>query len=322
MIHRTLLFLASVLLMVPATASLAAYPEKPIRIIIPFDAGGPTDVLIRSIAPILTQDLGQNIVIENKGGAGSVIGVGYVAHAKPDGYTLVVGGSPTPINASFMPNLPYDTEKDLTAIAPLARTPYFLIAGSKFPVNSVKDLIAYAKAHPGQVTYASSGIGNRPHLAGAQFGILTGTQLLHVPFKGTAPATTALLSGEVNIMFAGLATVLPNLQAGQLKVLAVATPKRSSFLPNAPTLGEEGIPNFYPDVWYGLLAPGGTPQAIKDRLAQAVNKALKSPDTVKLYASLGAVPFISTPAQFQTFFDGEVNEWRDFFKTNPSLLKE
>jgi tripartite-type tricarboxylate transporter receptor subunit TctC len=298
------------------------YPVKPITVVIPFEVGGPTDILIRAIEPSVSRELGQPLIIENKGGAGSVIGAGYVARSQPDGYTFLVGGSPTSINASFVRNLPYDTQRDLTAVSALAKTNYFLIASGHLPVDSVQELIALAKRSPGTVTYASSGLGNRPHLAGAQFALLTHTNLLHVPYKGTGPATNDLVAGHVNIMFGGLVTVLPFIKSHQLKALAVAMPHRDPALPDVPTLAEAGVPNFYPDVWYGLLTRRGTPESIKEKVGRAVQKALLDPATAKRYAAMGAVPFIADTKQFQAFFDADVTLWHNFFAAHPDMRGE
>jgi tripartite-type tricarboxylate transporter receptor subunit TctC len=302
--------------------SAESYPSKPIYIVIPFEVGGPTDILIRAIEPIVTKEMGQPVIIENKGGAGSVIGASYVARSAPDGYTFLVGGSPTSINASFVRKLPYDTEKDLAAVSPLAKTNYFLIASGHLPVNSVQELIALAKRSPGTITYASSGLGNRPHLAGAQFALLTHTKLLHVPYKGTGPATNDLVAGHVDIMFGGLVTAFPFVKSHQLKALAVAMPHRDPALPDVPTLAEAGVPDFYPDVWYGLLTRNGTPQAIKEKMSHAVQKALANPETVKRYAAMGATPFVGDTRQFQSFFDADVKVWHDFFQANPDMRGE
>jgi len=303
-------------------ASAAGADDKPIRIIIPFEAGGPTDILVRAIAPIMTRELKQNIIIENKGGAGGSIGAAYVARASGDSYTLLAGGSPTVISPFFMPDQPFDTQRDLSAVAPLCTSPYYLIVNSELPVNSVQDLIAMAKKAPGTVTYASSGIGNRPHVAGAQFGVLTGTSLVHVPYKGTAPATNDLLAGRVTFAFFGMATVRGHIQSGQLKVLAVATPQRDPEFPNVPTLAEAGVPNFYPNIWYGLLAPANMPAETKQRINRAVQVALNDPAVAKQYAIFGATPFLADVPKFQAFYSGEIKQWRDFFQANPNLLKE
>jgi tripartite-type tricarboxylate transporter receptor subunit TctC len=309
----------------PAVAPLAraaGYPDKPIRIVIPFEPGGPTDILVRAITPILNHELKQNIIVENKGGAGGSIGSAYVARANDEGYTLLAGGSPTVITPFFMPNQPFDTQRDLVAVAPLCTSPYYLVVNSSLPANSVRDLIAMAKKSPGTLTYASSGVGNRPHVAGAQFAILTGTDMTHVPYKGTAPATNDLLAGRVTFMFTGMATVRGHIQAGKLKVLAVATPKRDPEFPNVPTLAEAGVPDYYPNVWYGLLGPANMPQQARQKVNRAVQLALRDPAVEKQYAVFGATPYIAGVKDFQAFYDGEIKQWHDFFQAHPELLKE
>jgi tripartite-type tricarboxylate transporter receptor subunit TctC len=322
MTRRLLLAAAAVCALAAAAPASAAFPDKPIHIIIPFDAGGPTDVMVRAIAPILNRELGQNIIIENKGGAGGNIGSAYVARSEKDGYTLLAGGSPTVISPFFVKDLTFDTRRDLTAVAPLSRSPYYIVVNKELPVNSVQELIALAKKQPGTVTYASSGIGNRPHVAGAQFGVLTGTKLTHVPYKGTAPATNDLLAGRITFMFIGMATVRGHIQSGRLKVLAVATQQRDPDFPDVPTLAEAGVPNYYPDVWYGLLAPSGIPDDAKQKIAKAVDKALHDPEVIKQYANLGAPPFYADPAKFQAFYVDEIDQWTQFFRDHPEILKD
>lgn len=303
-------------------ANAETYPDKPIRLIVPFAAGGPTDVLVRLIGPALSTDLGQPVVIENKAGAGSAIGIADAARAKPDGYTFVVAGSAYAINASFMPNLPYDTLGDLQAVTPLAITPFFLVANGKLPVSNISELISLAKKSPGRVTYASSGTGNSPHLAGVQFAAETKTELLHVPYKGTGPAINDLLGGVVDIIFTGLPSVLSHVQSGRLKVLAVASDQRVPFAINVPTMAEAGVRGFNADAWFGILAPAGVPESRKQRFAAAVHKAIHSPEVVNRFATLGALPMDLEVAQFQTFIEKDVTRWSEFFAENSNLTPE
>lgn len=319
---RGAMFVAAGGLFTPLLAHATGYPDRPIRIVIPFEPGGPTDLLVRAIAPIMTEELDQTIVIENKGGAGGSIGATSVARAQADGYTLLAGGSPTVQTPHFLREKPFDTHRDFTALAPLCITPYYLVVNSKLPVDSVSGLVEMAKRSPDTVSYASSGVGNGPHLAGVQFAERTRTRLMHVPYKGTAPATNDLLAGRVTFMFTSMATLRGHIQSGALKVLAVATPKRDPAFPDVQTLAEAGIPDFFPSVWYGLLAPTGMPEEAKQKINDAVRVALKDPDVIELYAKFGAVPYIAGTQEFQAFYDGEVKQWDDFFMANPNLVKE
>jgi len=317
-----MLFAAIALVATSPARSNSSYPNKPIRILIPFEPGGPTDLFVRAIAPIMTQELKQNIIIENKPGAGGSIAAAYVARSPGDGYTLLAGGSPTVLTPHFIPGVPFDAKRDFTAVAPLCITPYYLVVNQKLPVNSVHDLVEMAKKSPGSVTYASSGVGNGPHVAGARFGVLTDTKLTHVPYKGTAPATNDLLAGRVTFMFLSMTTVRGYIQSGLLKVLAVATPQRDPEFPDVPTLAEVGLPNFYPKVWYGLLAPSGMPEEAKKKINLAVAHALREPAVVKQYAKYGANPFVSGVQKFQSFYDDDIKQWHDFFESHPDLLKK
>lgn len=303
----------------PAHAS--GYPERPIRIVVPFEPGGPTDLLVRAIAPILKDKLGQSIVVENRGGAGGLIGAGVAARADGDGYTLLAGGSPTVQAPHFVATKPFNTRKDFTAVAPLAVTPYYLVVNSKLPANTVAELIKMAKDKPGTVTYASSGVGNGPHLAGLQMESLTGTSMVHVPYKGTAPATNDLVADRVTMMFGSMANLRSHIQSGSLKALAVATLERDPDMPNVPTLAEAGIPNFYPSVWYGLLAPSGMSEDAKKKINDAVLVALKDPQVIQLYAKFGAIPYLDNVENFQKFYETDIQLWDDFFKARPELAK-
>jgi len=300
----------------------ADYPDRPVRLIVPFAAGGPTDVLVRLISPTLNEELGQPVVIENKAGAGSVIGIAEAARAQADGYTYVVGGSAYAINASFMPKLPYDTLGDLKAVAPLAVTPFFLVVRSSLGVDSVAQLIDLAKKSPGKLTYASSGTGNSPHLAAAQFAQQAGLDLLHVPYKGTAPAINDLLAGTVDMVFTGLPSVASHVQSGRLKVLAVASEQRAPFAADIPTFAEAGVPGFAADAWFGILAPTGTPTAFEERFAAAVRKAIKSPDVVERFAGLGAAPLDLDRQAFQQYINEDVERWASFLKAHPQIAAQ
>ena len=237
---------AALALAAPGARAAERFPDKPITAIIPFEPGGPTDAMVRAVAPSMTQRLGQAIVVVNRSGAGGNIGATVVARADKDGYTLLAGGSPTVISPHFMKGLAFDPLRDLTGVAALCSGPYYIVVNSELPVRTVPELIAMAKKNPRTVTYASSGVGNRPHVAGAQFAVLTGTQMVHVPYKGTAPATNDLLGNRVTFMFTGLTTVRAHIQSGRLRALAVCTPARDPDFPDVPTLAEGGGPRLLP----------------------------------------------------------------------------
>jgi tripartite-type tricarboxylate transporter receptor subunit TctC len=321
--RRSLIAQAGLLaLAAPGTRAAPSFPTKPIRIVVPFEPGGPSDVMVRAIGPILTRETGQSLIVENRSGAGGNIAAAYVARADKDGYTLLAGGSPTVISPYFVQGLTFDPQRDFTAIAALSASPYYIVVKADLPVHSVQDLVEMARQRPGTVTYASSGVGNRPHLAGAQFGALTGTQMIHVPYRGTAPATNDLLAGRVTFMFIGMATVREHILAGSLKMLAVCTPERDPDFPNVPTLAEAGVPSFYPSVWYGILGPTGMPEDAKQIIATVTVKALRDSDIARRYVALGAPPLIMTSAEFQEFYDAENQTWSDFFQANPDIVKD
>ncbi len=296
-----------------------AYPSKPIHIIVPYDAGGSSDVIVRAMAPIMERELGQRVVIENKSGASGAIGSTQVARAQPDGYTFLAAGSANSVNATFAPGLPFDTRKDLVAVAPLAVTPFFFVSSATLPVASLKEFIALAKNKPGSVSFGSSGTGSNPHLAGEQFSLAIGSELLHVPYKGTAPAVNDLIAGHVQMVFTGLPSVIQHYRASRLRILAIAAPSRSPLVPEVPTMAEAGVPNFNADVWFGILAPRDTPLVIREKVAGAIRKAVQDPEMVRRYEAIGAVPFVADIDKFQKFFEGDIDYWQEFLRKNPQI---
>jgi len=319
--RRSLLAGAGAALAAPRAVA-APFPSAPIRVVIPFEPGGPSDVMVRAIAPVVTRRLGGGIVVDNRSGAGGNIASALVARAEPDGHTLLAGGSPTVISPHFIPGLGFDVGRDLVAVAPLSLSPYYVVVNDALPARTVAELVEMARRAPGAVTYASSGIGNRPHVAGAQFAVLTGTRMTHVPYRGTAPATNDLLAGRVTFLFTGMATVRGHVQAGKLRVLAVCTPERDPDFPDVPTLAEAGVPDYFPNVWYGLMAPAGTGAETRRTIADAVGAALRDPEVARQYATLGAAPMLMGVDAFQAFYDAEVRRWDAFFRDNPDILKE
>ena len=252
------LALAAAMLVVPAGRVLAqAYPTKPITLIVPFPAGGTTDALARTIGQKLSEAWGQPVIVDNRGGAGATIGANMVAKAAPDGYTLLMGAIHHTIAPSVYKKLPYNFQKDLAPVTVVAVVPNVLVVNPSVPAKSVKELIEYAKANPGKLTYGSNGNGTAQHLIGTQFNLLAGTDIAHVPYKGSGPLTTDLLAGQISMSFDTVTPVLQYIKAGKLRPLAVATAKRSSALPDVPTLAESGLAGFDVASWYGVLGPGG-----------------------------------------------------------------
>ncbi len=274
-----------------------AYPSKPIRWVVPFPPGGSTDILARVVGQKLTEAWGQQVIVENKGGAGGTLGAAEVARAPADGYTLLMGAIHHTIASSVYPKLPYDFQRDLVPITVVAIVPNVLVVNPSVPAKSVKELIAYAKANPGKLTYGSAGMGTAHHLIGEQFNLQAGVDILHVPYKGSAPAVADLVGGQVLVMYDTVASALPHIKAGKLRALAVATAKRSSALPDVPTIAEAALPGFEVTTWFGALAPAKTPREIVVKLNAEMVKILNMPDVRKRLLEVGAEPVGNTPEQ-------------------------
>lgn len=279
------------------TAQAQAWPSKPITLIVPFPAGGTTDVLARSLAEPLSKALGQPVIVESKPGAGATIGADFVAKARPDGYTLLVGAVHHTIATSVYKRLPYDYQKSFAPITTIALVPNVLTVSAANPAKSVSDLIAQGKASREKLTYGSNGNGTAQHLIGTQFENLSGVGLVHVPYKGSGPLTTDLLGGQVVMSFDTVTPVLAHIKAGKLRALAVTTGKRSSALPDVPTLAESGLKGFDIGTWFGLLAPAATPKEIVMRLSSESMKIIHSADFSKRMTDIGAEPIGNTPEQ-------------------------
>jgi tripartite-type tricarboxylate transporter receptor subunit TctC len=304
--------LGAFMLVFAATSALAqgGYPDRPVRIIVPFPAGGPADALARIVGERLAQSLGKPFVIENKAGAGGNIGMEQGARAAPDGYTLTLApvGNLTVAPALYA-KLPYDPAKDYAPITVLAVVPNVLIVHPSVPVKTVAELVALAKAKPGSLNYASPGNGSIPHLAAELFKRMAGVDIVHVPFNGVAPATNAVLSGEVQMFFAQSSSALPQWRAGKVVALGVATRKRLGSAPELPTIAEQGFPDFEARSWYGLVAPAGTPAAIVDRLHGEIVRALSLPEVRERIAGLGAEPVGNSPGEFAAMQKAEAARW-------------
>ena len=307
--------LLSCLVGITAPAALAqAYPNKPIKLIVPFAPGGFTDVVARILGQKLSVSLGQPFVIENKAGAGSTIGTDFVAKAAPDGYTLVMVSTTHVISPAIYPKLPYDPIKSFTPVSKLVDSAYVLMVNPKVPVNSVADYIALAKAQPNKIHYASSGNGSSQHLMGGMFAAMTGTKLIHVPYKGSSGAASDLVAGVIESSFAGVPNAMAQVPAGRLKALAVTTSKRIPQLPDVPTMQEAGVPGYEASVWLGLLAPAGTPKEIVARLNAEIAKVMNAPDTKKELFAAGVESDISSPDALGVLMTREMERWAKVIK--------
>jgi tripartite-type tricarboxylate transporter receptor subunit TctC len=273
-----------------ASALAQAWPSKPITLIVPFPAGGTTDVLARALADKLSPVLGQTVIVESKPGAGATLGADFVAKAKPDGYTLLVGAVHHTIASSVYKKLPYDFQKDLLPITTIALVPNVLVVNPATPAKNVAELVALLKAKPGAYSYGSNGNGTAQHLIGTQFQIATGTEMAHIPYKGSGPLATDLLGGQIAMSFDTVTPVLQHIKAGKLRPLAVTTTKRSTALPDVPTLDEAGLKGFNIGTWFGVLAPAGTPKELVARLNTEMVKIIRSPEFRKRMEEIGAEP--------------------------------
>jgi tripartite-type tricarboxylate transporter receptor subunit TctC len=320
--RRSLVALAAALA-VPATAlAQGTWPTKPVRIVVPFAPGGTTDILARTIAPELTKAFGQSFVVENRAGAGGNIGAEVVAKSPGDGYTLLMGTVGTHgINKSLYSKLPYDPQKDFAPVTLVAGVPNVMVMSTKraqeLGVNSVADFIRAAKARPGRLNMASSGNGTSIHLAGELFKSRTGIFMTHIPYRGSGPAMTDLLAGNMDVMFDNLPSAMAHIQAGNLKAFAVTSAVRSAALPDVPTVAEAGkLPGFEASSWFGLLAPAGTPADVVSRLQQETAKALNAPAVKERLLAQGAIPSGNTPAEFAALIDAEIKKWEAVVKAS------
>ena len=291
------LSLFACLYMVTGLATAQTWPTKTVTIIVPFPAGGTTDVLARAVSNKLSALIGQPVIVDNKPGAGATLGADYVSKAAPDGHTLLMGAVHHTVASNFYKNLRYSFEKDFAPITTVALVPNVMTVSAKSPFNNVKDVIAAGKANPDKLSYGSNGNGTAQHMIGTQFEMETGVKVLHVPYKGSAPLTTDLLGGQVDLSFDTITPVLPFIKEGKLKALAVTTAKRSSTLPNVPTLQEAGVPNLAIGTWFGLLAPAATPKPVIARLNTEIVKIIQSPEFKKQMADIGAEPVGNKPEE-------------------------
>ena len=301
---------AALLFALPASAQMDAYPAKSIRIVVPFPAGGATDIAARAIADKMGAAWKQAVTVENRAGAGGNVGADYVAKSPADGYTLVMGitGSHA-INTSLYAKMPYDPVTDFEPVTQVAVVPNVLVVHPSVPAKTLGDLVDLAKRQPGKFDYASLGSGTAAHLGMELFKTSAGIFMVHIPYRGSAPAVADLIGGQVQVMMDGLPSALPHVKAGRLRALAVTSQKRSPAAPDLPTIAESGYPGFYADAWSGLFAPRGTPKAIVDKLAAETQRILRLPDVRERFAGLGAEPVGSTPAEFAQHVQREIGKW-------------
>ena len=292
----------------------AGFPEKRIKIIVPFAPGGGADIMARLLADFMSKDLGKPVIIENKPGAGTIVGTEEAARSAPDGYTLLMTSTPFVINPSIYAKLPYDTFKAFAPVALVARYFDIVVVSSKLPFKSVQDVIAYAKANPNKLNFGSAGIGTSMHLAGELFKSMAHVDMTHVPYKGSAPAITDLLSGQIQIIFSTVPSAASFIQGGQLRALAITSAHRSAAFPDLPTVAEAGVPDFVVEGWYGLLAPAGTAAEILNLLNASVAKAIRSEVFKTIETNEGLTFAAGTPEDFNRYLLSEAARWRDVVK--------
>lgn len=297
-----------------AARAQGAYPDKPVRLVVPFPPGGVTDVVARMLAQRMAADLGQPFVIENKAGAGGVIGSEFVAKAPPDGYTLLFTTPNHTINAAFRAAMPYDTEKDLVPVSIAGRVPMLLVSHPSLPFDTFPGFIDYARRNPGKLNSSSAGNGTLPHVMMELLLLRTGIQVTNVPYRGAAPALADLVAGQVQLKLDTYATAGQFVADRKLNALAITSLARSKLLPNVPTVAENGLPGFEGYLWMGLVAPAGTPRAVLDRLAAASNSALRSPELLQRFDKEGIEPVGSTPEEFRALVAREIGQWRELAK--------
>jgi tripartite-type tricarboxylate transporter receptor subunit TctC len=301
---------ACVLSMLSGADALTTYPDRIIKIVVPFAPGGGTDVVARTLAQEMAKDLGVSVMVDNKPGAGTIIGTQTVATSEPDGYTLLMGTFANAVNPGLYAKLPYDQHRDFAAVALVARSFSLVVVNPKSPIHSIKDLIAAARAEPDKLSYGTYGTGTSAHLAGELFKHMAGVNLTTVPYKGSAPAITDLIGGQIQVMFTTVASAASLVEGGQLHALAVTSAERSSAFPNLPTVAEAGVPGYDAEAWYGLFAPAKTPPEIIERLNKAAANAVRAEAFRKLSVNEGLVLTASPPSALDSYFREEEQRWR------------
>jgi tripartite-type tricarboxylate transporter receptor subunit TctC len=307
-----LLRLAGLALMssfVAAPAAAQDYPSRAVRMVVPFGAGGPADVYARVIAQYLTEQLKQPFIIENRPGAGSIIGTDAVAKSAPDGYTLLVMSNTHTTNESLVANKPFQLMRDFVPVAPLNYSDLIMVVAPSVPVKDLKEFIALAKSKPGALNYASSGPGTPYHMAGELFKAMSETDIVHVPHKASGEARNSVLGGHVQMMFDAITTMAPNVAAGQVRALGTTGMKRSELTPDVPTVAEAGVPGYEATIWLGVMAPTGTPKDVIEKLNGEINKAINRPDLKEAWGKQGAVPLVMSPAEFDKYLRADIEKW-------------
>jgi tripartite-type tricarboxylate transporter receptor subunit TctC len=310
---RNLLRLAFfVAVLLPALARAQEYPVKPIKLIVPFPPGGPNDIIARAVGQRMSEIAGQPVTIDNRGGAAGVLGTDAVAKAEGDGYTIAItSAGALAISASLQEKLPYDSTKDLKAVTLVAKVPEMLVVATSVPAGSMSELVALAKAKPGQLNFASTGPGSMPHLAGELFKMSAKIDIVHVPYRGAAPVMNDLLGQQVHMVFLDLPILLPQVQAGKIKPIAVGAKARAATVKDVPTTGEVGFPDLLAENWYGMVAPGSTPPAIVAKLNRIAVEAMQSPDVKEKLLSQGAVLAATSQEEFAAYLKAEIDKWRN-----------
>jgi len=299
----------ALLLAAAAPAEAQTYPARTVKIIVPFAAGGPADLFARQLGQYLSDSLKQSFVVEDRPGAGSILGTEAVARAAPDGYTLLLMSNTHTTNESLIPNKPFALMRDFTAVTPINYSDLLMVVHPSMPAKDLKEFIALAKAKPGQLNYASSGPGTPYHMAGELFKAMSGTNIVHVPYKGSGDARNAVLGGHVQMMFDAITTMAQNARAGQVRALGTTGAKRSTVLPEVPTIAEAGVPGYEATIWIGLMAPAGTPKPIVDTLNAEIGKIISREDVQKTWAQQGAVPMRMSPSEFETYLRADIAKW-------------
>ena len=290
------------------------YPSKPVRIVVPFGAGGPADIYARYLAQRLQEPMGQSFVVDDRPGAGSIIGSDLVAKSPPDGYTLLLMSNTHTVNESLVPKKPFALMKDFAPIAPINYSDLVLVVHPSVPAKSIKELIALAKAKPNGLNYASSGTGTPYHMAGELFKAMAGVQIVHIPHKGSGEARTSVMSGQVEMMLDAITTMAPMARAGRVRALGTTGLKRSTVLPDVPTISEAGVKGYEATIWLGIMAPAGTPKPIIDRLNAEIGKIAARPDVKKAWNEQGAEPMAMTPAEFEKYLNADIAKWAKVVK--------
>jgi tripartite-type tricarboxylate transporter receptor subunit TctC len=305
---------ASALLVLAPWAAAQDYPSRPVRVVVPFAAGGPADVYARFMATRLQEALGQGFVVDNRPGAGSVIGTDAVAKSPPDGYTLLLMSNAHTVNESLIPNKPFQLMRDFVPIAAINYSDLVLVTRSGLPVNNLGQLIALAKSKPGALSYASSGPGTPYHMAGELFKAMAGVSILHIPYRGSAGARTDVLGGQVDMMFDAVPTMTEHVRSGKVKAMATTGMSRSAVMPEVPTVNEAGVPKYEATIWLGLMAPKGTPAAIVERLNAEVVKIVSNPEVVRAWKAQGATPLTMNVADFTRYMNEDIDKWSRIVK--------